>query len=562
MNEDAIKKLKKRFDTVWQNRVNDMDEHCAEIALHVLPVAIKAIKNENKHDRSAWRKVVDNTGKDSLKVLAAGMLSGTMSPSRPWFVIEPSDPMLKKDIQVKQWLKELQDLCYSTFSKSNVYRTVHNCYLQEGAFGTCAALLPRSKDANLMDMIPMSFGEFAITVDDFNKPNGVYRKFKLTVANIIKSFGEENVSDTIKSAYENDNTEQEFTILHAIYPRDGAKGFGAKNMPFASVYFEENANNKLLRESGLESFEVIVGRWTVSSSDIYGESPASDCLGDLRALQKGHQQIAKGVDYQVSPPMLVPEYLKGQEKETLPNGIAYYNPSPASQTAQVQPMLNVQFDMNGVAALIGQSQERVRRAFFTDLFLMLDQYDQGRMTATEVYERKSEKMLMLGPVVERQIDELLRPLVEICVQRVLDKYPNLLQNAPQQIQGADIKIDFVSILALAQRATDATTLERLLTMVSSIAQVNPEVLDKFDTDKYLDEYASVIGASPMVFRSNQQVQQIREQRAQQQQAVQQVAMEQAQAATGKQTADAMKSVSQIDPEALSQLALEQNQGVM
>nr|WP_265735195.1 portal protein [Acinetobacter sp. ACNIH2] len=38
----------------------------------------------------------------------------------------------------------------------------------------------------------------------------------------------------------------------------------------------------------------MVGRWTVSSSDVYGESPASDCLGDLRALQKGHQQIAKG----------------------------------------------------------------------------------------------------------------------------------------------------------------------------------------------------------------------------------------------------------------------------
>ncbi|WP_416333046.1 hypothetical protein [Acinetobacter sp. ACNIH2] len=40
MNADAIKKLKKRFDTVWQNRVNDYDDHCAEIALHVLPVRL------------------------------------------------------------------------------------------------------------------------------------------------------------------------------------------------------------------------------------------------------------------------------------------------------------------------------------------------------------------------------------------------------------------------------------------------------------------------------------------------------------------------------------------
>lgn len=556
MNEDAIRKLKKRFDVVWQNRVNDMDEYCAEIALHVLPVAIKTIKNQEKHDRAAWRKIVDNTGKDSLKVLAAGMLSGTCSPSRPWFVIEASDPNLKKDLQVKKWLKELQDICYATFAKSNVYRTIHNCYLQEGAFGTCAALAPRSKDAELMDLIPMSFGEYAITVDSFNKPNGVYRKFKLTVENMIAFFGEDAVSDKVKNAYNNENLDQEFTIHHAIYQRIGAKGYGAKNMPYASVYFEPDAQDKLLRESGLESFEVICGRWTVSSSDIYGESPASDCFGDMRAIQKGHQQIAKGVDYQVSPPVLLPDYLKGQEKETLPNGIAYYSPNPSSQTAQVQPMLNVQFDVNGVAAQVAQAQARVERAFYKDLFLMLDQYDQGRMTATEVYERKAEKMLMLGPVVERQIDELLRPLVEICVTRVLKENPMLLENAPESIQNSEIKIEFVSILALAQRATGASNLERILGMVAQVAQVNPNVLDKFDTDSFLDEYADIIGASPKIFVDQKKVEQTRANRAEQQQFSQQQALMQQQANTQNQQANAMRTVSEIDPQSIADIAID------
>ena len=556
MNEDAIRKLKKRFDVVWQNRVSDMDDYCAEIALHVLPVAIKTIKNQDKHERSAWRKIVDNTGKDALKVLAAGMLSGTCSPSRPWFVIEASDPYLKKDTQVKQWLKELQDTCYATFAKSNVYRTVHNCYLQEGAFGTCAALAPRSKDAQLMDLIPMTFGEYAITVDSFNKPNGVYRKFKLTVENMVAFFGEDNVSDTVKSAYNNDNLDQEFTIHHAIYQRVGAKGFGAKNMPYASIYFEPSAQDKLLRESGLESFEVICGRWTVSSSDIYGESPASECFGDMRALQKAHQQVAKGVDYQVSPPMLLPDYLKGQEKETLPNGIAFYKPSPSSQTAQVQPMMNVQFDLNGLVNQIAQSQSRIDRAFYKDLFLMLDQYDQGKMTATEVYERKAEKMLMLGPVVERQIDELLRPLVELCVNRVLDSSQYLQETAPEAIQDKEIKIEFVSILALAQRATGASNLERMLSIVGNVAQVDPQVLDKFDTDKFIDEYAEIIGASPMIFRDPKVVEQMRADRAKQQQIAQQQALLQQQADTQNQNANTARTVSEINPQTINELAIE------
>ncbi|ENW78218.1 hypothetical protein F909_03904 [Acinetobacter sp. ANC 3929] len=555
MNEDAIRKLKKRFDKIWQMRVNDLDDYCAEIALHVLPVAIKTIKNQEKHDRGAWRKIVDNTGKDALKVLAAGMLSGTCSPSRPWFVIEASDPELKKDLMVKQWLKELQDICYSTFAKSNVYRTIHNCYLQEGAFGTCAALAPRSDDSELMDLIPMCFGEYAITTDAFNKPNGVYRKFKLTVENMIAYFGEDAVSDTVKQAYESDNIEQEFVIHHAIYQRVGAKGFGAKNMKYASVYYEANTQDKLLRESGLESFEVICGRWTVSSSDVYGESPATDCFGDMRALQKAHQQFAKGVDYQVNPPMLLPSYLKGQERETLPNGIAFYNPSPTGNVAQVQPMMNVQFAVDGVFTSIAQCQERVNRAFFKDLFLMLDQYDQGKMTATEVYERKNEKMLMLGPVVERQIDELLRPLVELCVLRVLESTPYLTETAPEAIQGSDIKIEFVSILALAQRATGASNLQQMLAMVGQIAQVDQQVLDKFDTDKFLDEYADTIGASPTIFRDKKAVEQIRTQRAEQQQvAAQQEAMLQ-QSNASKQQAEALRTVSEVNTDALTDAAI-------
>ncbi|MCH7392430.1 portal protein [Acinetobacter dispersus] len=556
MNEDAIKKLKKRFDKIWQMRVNDLDDYCAEIALHVLPVAIKTIKNQEKHERATWRKIVDNTGKDALKVLAAGMLSGTCSPSRPWFVIEASDPELKKDLTVKQWLKELQDICYSTFAKSNVYRTIHNCYLQEGAFGTCAALAPRSKDAQIMDLIPMSFGEYAITVDAFNKPNGVYRKFKLTVENLVAEFGIDVVSDQVKTAFENDNIEQEFVIHHAVYQRVGAKGFGAKNMKYASVYYEANTQDKLLRESGLESFEVICGRWTVSSSDVYGESPATDCFGDMRALQKAHLQFAKGIDYQVSPPLLLPSHLKGQEKETLPNGIAFYNPSPTGNVAQVQPMMNVQFAFDGVFTAIAQCQDRINRAFFKDLFLMLDQYDQGKMTATEVYERKSEKMLMLGPVVERQIDELLRPLVEICVQRVLETVPYLMETAPQAIQGADIKIEFVSILALAQRATGASNLQQMLAMIGQMAQFNPEALDKFDTDNFIDEFAEVIGATPRIFRDKRVVDQIRNDRAKQQQAqAQQLALQQ-QSAINKDQAQALRTVSEVDPDNMANAALD------
>lgn len=559
MTEDDIRALKKRFDAVWQIRVSDMDDYCAELALHVLPSAIKTIKNQEKHDRSAWSKIVDNTGKDSLKTLAAGMVSGTCSPSRKWFTLQAADEALQKDIEVRQWLKAVEDACYVAFAKSNVYRSVHHIYMQEGAFGIGAALAPehgRNSKAELMDLIPLTFGEYAITTDEFNKPNGVYRKFKLTAANMVKFFGHDNVSDAIKNAFNNNSLEQEFEVHHAVYERVDAKGYGPKNMPFASIYYEPSSTDKLLRESGMMGFQVICGRWTVSSSDVYGEGPASDCIGDLRALQKGHQQIAVGVDYQVRPPLLLPDYLKGHERETLPNGIAFYQASPTGQVAQVQSMLNVQFDLNGVMMQIAQCQERVKRSFHTDLFMMLDAFDKGKMTATEVYERKSEKMLMLGPVVERQIDELLRPLVEICVDRVLANNEYLRQIAPEAIQNADVEINFVSILALAQKSSGSAILERALAMIGQVAQVDPQVLDNFDTDKFLAEYVDINGVSPDVFRPKRVVDQIRNQRAQQQQIAQQQAIEQQQAQTQNTNANTLQTVSNTDPETLSDMFLQ------
>ncbi|MCF4221350.1 portal protein, partial [Acinetobacter baumannii] len=176
--------------------------------------------------------------------------------------------------------------------------------------------------------------------------------------------------------------------------------------------------------------------------------------------------------------------------------------------------------------------------------------------ATEVYERKSEKMLMLGPVVERQIDELLRPLVEICVQRVLSRNKYLQQIAPEAIQNADVEINFVSILALAQKASGSAVLERALAMVGQVAQIDPQVLDKFDTDKFIDEYMDINGVSPNVFRPKRIIDQIRSDRAAQQQIAQQQALEAQQAQTQNTNANTVKTVSDTDAETVSDLFLQ------
>ncbi len=84
-------------------------------------------------------------------------------------------------------------------------------------------------------------------------------------------------------------------------------------------------------------------------------------------------------------------------------------------------------------------------------------------------------------------------------------------------------------------------------MIGQVAQVDPQVLDNFDTDKFLAEYVDINGVSPDVFRPKRVVDQIRNQRAQQQKIAQQQAIEQQQAQTQNTNANTLQKVSNTDP---------------
>jgi len=93
-------------------------------------------------------------------------------------------------------------------------------------------------------------------------------------------------------------------------------------------------------------------------------------------------------------------------------------------------------------------------------------------------------------------------------------------------------------------------------MIGQVAQVDPQVLDKVDTDKFMDEYAEINGVSPDIFRPQRIVDQIRSDRAAQQQIAQQQALAAQQAQTQNTNANTVKTVSDTDAETLSDMFLQ------
>lgn len=505
----------RRWGTLKSER-SEWDGHWREIAENVLPRSSRF----STQDRNRLRrhKIYDNTAMRSLDVLSAGLMGGLTSPSRPWFRLAVADEALNSVHAVKVWLSEVERLMLAVFARSNVYGALHSVYEELGAFGTAAVLVLPDFD-DVVRCYPLTAGEFALAVNYRGEPDTLYREFELTVGALVDEFGLDAVSRSARELYERGAYDQAVTVIHAIEPRrkrDGEKRDG-KNMPFASVYLELGAqDDKVLREGGFTRFPVLAPRWAVSGNDVYGHSPAMKALGDVLQLQSEQLRKSAAIDYQTNPPLVVPNSMRGRD-DFLPGGISYFDGQDTVRSA-----FEVRLDLGALLADIEDVRRRIQAAFYADLFLMLSGANQPNMTATEVAERHEEKMLMLGPVLERLQNELIDPLIALTFAAMDEA--GLVPPPPEELQGQPLNVVLLSILAQAQKAVGVNGIDRFVAAVSSVSQVKPEVLDVFDADAWAQYYADALGVEPKLLANPQAVQALREQRAQAQQVQQQAAL--------------------------------------
>ncbi len=519
MNKQATELLNKRWTALKQER-STWWGHWSDISRYLLPRNGRYFVSDRDKGWQRNNAIYDSTATRALRVLAAGMMSGMTSPSRPWFRLSVSDRDLLQYQPVKLWLAEVTERIEDVLARSNAYRVLHSLYEELGAFGTGAALIAEDY-RNIIHLHAFTVGEYAIATDWKGEVVTLYREFDKTVGEIVKEFGRENCSGAVQNAFDRGELDSWITVRHAIEPRqDRDSGLrDAKNMPWKSCYWElSGGEGKLLRESGYQSFPCVAPRWAAQGGDIYGNSPGMEALGDIKQLQIQQFRKSQAIDYQANPPLQVPASMKNREIEIFPGGISYYDASTPAQG--IKTAFEVNLNLQTLLLDIQDVRGRINGAFYSDLFMMISEQDQ-RMTATEVAARNEEKMLMLGPVIERLNNELLDPLLETVFERLLNA--GLLPPPPQELQGHDLNIEYVSMLAQAQKAVAINGIDRFVSGLGQVAQAKPEVLDKFDADQWAEVYSDKLGVDPGLIVSGRQLALIRQQRAQQMQAAQQQA---------------------------------------
>jgi hypothetical protein len=517
VESEELNKYRQRWEELKIERSSWMS-HWREISDNLLPRSGRFFIEDRNRGQKRHNSILDSTGTKALKTLAAGMQSTMTSPARPWFRLSTSNPDLDEASSVKTWLADVTRQMQMVFSKSNTYRALHSMYLELGAFGTAATIVMDDYNS-VIHHHTLTVGEYCIATNAKGVVDTLYREFQMTVSQVVGEFGLENCSQTVQTAYNSNKMGQWITILHVIEPRKDRDPDmpDNKNMPWMSCYIELGTTGcHELRESGFKTFPALCPRWDVVGGDIYGNSPGMDALGDIKQLQ--HEQLRKGqgIDFQTKPPLQVPSGMKNNPIDGLPGGVTFVD--QVGSANGIKNLFDATIDLRYLLTDIQDVRERIRSAFFADIFLMLSGRDDGNLTATEAAMRNEEKMLMLGPVGERQHNELLSPLIDLTFDRMAQA--GILPPIPDEIRDMELSVEFVSVLAQAQRAVATNSVDRFIANIGAMAQFKPEVLDKLDADAWADEYGDMLGVSPDIIVPEEKVAIIRQQRQQQQAALQ------------------------------------------
>lgn len=494
MKQELNKKFFETRRVELDSAFNEIKGDLQELAEHFYPRSVRFLTQEvNKTNKKRNTKILDSTAITAVRNFSSGMMSGATSPAQNWFKFKIRNYNMENDHEVKTWCCQVEKLTRDVFNSSKIYSCLPIVFKQLSVFGfSTLALESDYEDIFTVRVLPI--GSYRYAKDHKGDVDTFSREYSETAKNIVSQFGINNVSGAVKKAFEK-SPQTLFDVVHIVMPNpnfDTTKKW-AKNKKFISVYYEKgDKENKLLSESGFDRFPYIVFESEVNGEDVYpSDCPAINALPDTKQLSTMVKEYAKAIKKIVSPPLKGPAKFKDRTISTLPDS---FIEDVDGNDAGVRPVHEVNPRVMELSQEIEKMKSTIKEHFYNDLFAMiLNTAERGR-TATEVNELKEEKMVLLSPLLE-QIHTGLKNLISWVFSEFIRV--EILPEPPEQIQGGDLEIEFVSTLAQAQKVQKIAAMERFSTFVYNMSQtIDPLVAFKANACKMVNDYADHANIDP------------------------------------------------------------------
>lgn len=531
-----------------------------QIAQYMRPDRFYAFIVGNQYNQGLRKdyQIRDRTATLCGEVCAAGLMAGLTDPDREWLKYGPAIPDFELDKQGKAYYNDIAERHNYILTHSNFYDAQAQHYDDLVFFG-CAPIIDYPDRDTIIQCFTPCAGEYMLGAGFDFSDEVLYREFRQTVSQTVEQFGPENCPPDVLQMWNQKGgaLDYENVIGHAIepnYPLPGmTDGSSVGVVPGGFTWREGywirgKKDSRPLSLTGINEQPFAVSRWNTQGNNPYGRGVGEYMLGDTIQLQFETLQKAMSLEKVNNPPMGADVALMNLPSSTNPGKITYMN-TGAGGEKKFFPLYEIRPDIPAISADIALIQQRIGQTAYNDIFRMMEdlrEKTRGQVTATEIDALKEERLMRLGPVIGRVYGSLR---VRMRRHLAIMARAGLMPRKPPSLQRVPIKIEFVSMLTAAQKATRTAAIARSMQFAGSLSGAWPEAKFAMDADKAIREFNDGVGATPQIVRSPREVQQMvaKEQQNQKMQALM------SQSLPGAKAAEALSRTSLAPGSALSAL---------
>ena len=527
-----------QFNQEWtglDNTFSSYQSQLQEIMWNLAPRRGEFQTSDADQGNKRNANILDSSGLNDVSTMKAGLTMGIMNPASEWIHLTTKNRAIRNLESVKTWLAdELQEM-RADMAGSNLYNECPNLLGDTAIFATGAMFIEKDWE-HVFSVTVFPIGSYRVAFDKDGYPVLVMRKFPMTCRQLVTTFGMEDgkisedqidwskFSVSVKDAWDNNKRDTyKVDVMHRIGMNHDFRS-NALNSKYKRVhgcYYEYSTGAKsdgaaaadiYLREEGYDYFPVLVPCWDKNSTDSYGtNSLGMVALADAKQLAYQTLTGMRAKDRAFNPATQTDASMDGEPISLVPGHNTFV--SNLEKNGGIRPIYNVNPYIDQMRLDIQDTRAILARDLLADLFLMMSNDDRAQpRTAAEIYERKSEKLLMLGPAYGRFEKYFLRPLVQIIFNIRMEM--GRVNPAPPEMEGQELEIEFMSIMSMAMKMAGIERNDKIIQTLVTLQPIIPEVVDTVDEVILMGDMGDKLNLKNGIIRTPEKIVQRRQARQQ------------------------------------------------
>ena len=471
ITQEELKRLQEIKSGLEGKRQAEKGETWEKIKRYVLPELRKVGDTRPHYSTTAQR----------YTTLAANALQGwAYGRTISWLNIEPEDREVKGEEPSKderEWFQKCGRIMLDDLAKADFYD--ESLAFTQIVFNLSTGIMLLDWDEENDSFVTENVNpeRCVIAQDKFHHVNLCMYEFELDKAQAESMFGDE----CPKKIQDSKSWTDTWTFVKAMVSSKDYDFDIAGEGEWMTIVWCQDEPQKSCAERRTDHKPFLCWRFerSLSGSPWGCNSPGERCIADIVALNVMEKSKLKGIQLRNDPPVKATE---GLELNIVPAGVTRIRGN--QDFAFTPPAGNTQ----EVLEEIMRTEQNLKEAYYVDFFLMLQQTLENNKTATEATLLADEKSQIMSSFTSRLNNEFLEVILETLWDMEIKhgRFPEV----PESLSGADIRIDYVSPLAIAQRKAQTYVPARnFIADTMAFAQIDPSVQYIFKLPEYADAMA-------------------------------------------------------------------------